>query len=244
MVPLLVRPNGEGFQIICGERRYRAAKELGLKELPVVIRKADDITALRMAYDENLKREDLTLLDEATFLQGLIDKALVKNRQALAESMGVSEGRISQKLKILKLSEKIREGFKIHPFLGELHVRSLAKVDDQGLQERLFGSMLRRELSGHQAEHLVEKAMEEKPKKRKRKSKVVGFDDVKVFREKDKYVLHVPMLPAGKLADLLEKVVEALRGKKLELAAVEVPGLSASRGSCGMQSFKQKKKYL
>lgn len=219
--PLIVRPHGEGYQIICGERRYVASKALGLKDVPVIIREADDITALRIAYEENVQREDLPLLDEAMFLNGLIEKGHVKSQKELAETMGVTPTRVTQKLKILKLPEPIRDGFAKHSFLGELHARSLERIGNEKLQNRIFDAIVDRELSGRKAELLVETALAtlEKAGKipKRRRAKSVTFNDAKLSRSGKNYILRVPVQSADDLAAFFNALAKALKDEEIKL---------------------------
>lgn len=230
--PLIVRPHGDGFQIICGERRYLAAKALGLMEVPVIVREADDITALRVAYEENVQREDLPLLDEAMFLNGLIEKGHVKSQKELAETMGVTPTRVTQKLKVLKLPEPIRDGFVKHSFLGELHARSLERIENEKLQNRLFEAIIDRELSGRKAELLVESALAalgkagKLPKRRRVRS--VTFNDAKLSRSGKNYILRVPVQSADDLAAFFSALAKALKEKEISLPRQSESSASAS----------------
>lgn len=216
MVPILVRPAKDGYQVICGERRLRAARELELPTIPAVIRKADDFTALRMAYEENVKREDLTTLDEARFLNTLLDRGLVKTRQDLAQTLGVSKGRITQKLSVLTLPEPVQKSFGSHHFLGELHARSLSQIDDPKLQARLLSSIVENQLSGRQTEALVHRHLERKKPTRSHRSQV-EYDKAVIRRTGSGYSLHLPLLTADKLSLLLAQLSRAIRDHRVKL---------------------------
>lgn len=215
MEPIIVRPHGDGYQIICGERRYRAARELGLTTIPAIIHKANDLKALRMAYEENVQREDLNLLDEARFLQGLIDRSLVKSRQALATALRVSKGRISQKLAVLQLPPKVQEAFSLHPFLGEHHARALSRISDAAACEHLLAAMVKRQLAGRQAELLIERQLARSTTRHI--TNALAFNGATIRPNRRGYVLHVPALPASDLANLLIQLAHALKAEKLAL---------------------------
>ncbi|ABF46625.1 MULTISPECIES: ParB/RepB/Spo0J family partition protein [Deinococcus] len=101
--PLLVRPRGENFEIVAGERRWRAAQLAGLVEVPVLIRDLGDREALELAIIENLQREDLGPLEEARAYQALLDQGL--NQEAVAQAVGKGRSTISNALRLLTLPE-------------------------------------------------------------------------------------------------------------------------------------------
>ncbi|MEW6422466.1 MAG: ParB/RepB/Spo0J family partition protein [Deinococcota bacterium] len=101
--PLLVRPRGENFEIVAGERRWRAAQLAGLAEVPVLIRDLGDREALEIAIIENLQREDLGPLEEARAYQALLDQGL--NQEGVAQAVGKGRSTISNALRLLTLPE-------------------------------------------------------------------------------------------------------------------------------------------
>ena len=106
--PILVRPAGKDrYEIIAGERRWRAASRAGLAEVPVVLRKADDRAVIAMALIENIQREDLNPLEEAQALARLIDEFALTHQQA-AEAVGRSRAAVSNLLRLMELPEPIR----------------------------------------------------------------------------------------------------------------------------------------
>jgi len=109
MQPILVRPMGPGgYEIIAGERRWRAARIAGLAEVPVVVREVGDNAALAMALIENIQREDLNPIEEAAGLQRLIDEFKMTHEGA-AEAVGRSRSAVSNLLRLLTLSPPVRE---------------------------------------------------------------------------------------------------------------------------------------
>jgi ParB family chromosome partitioning protein len=107
--PILVRPvGGDRYEIIAGERRWRAAQHAGLEEVPVVVRQVNDEAALAMALVENIQREDLNAIEEATGLQRLIDEFGMTHQQA-ATAVGRSRAAVSNLLRLLDLPPQIRD---------------------------------------------------------------------------------------------------------------------------------------
>jgi ParB family chromosome partitioning protein len=105
--PLVVRPRGERFQIIAGERRYQAATQVGLRELPVVIRDVDDTEMLELALIENLQRKDLTPFEEAEALHGLADSCGYTHED-LARRLGKSRSSVTESLALVAMPEEVR----------------------------------------------------------------------------------------------------------------------------------------
>jgi len=107
--PIVARPNGDGqFEIVAGERRWRAAQQAGLESVPVVVRELDDRTVVAMALIENIQREDLNPLEEATALQRLITDFSLTHAQA-AQAVGRSRAAVSNLLRLIDLPAGVRE---------------------------------------------------------------------------------------------------------------------------------------
>ena len=122
--PIIVRPVGrDRYEIIAGERRWRAAQLASLREVPVVVRESDDHAALAMALIENIQREDLNPLEEALALHRLIDEFHITHQQA-AEAVGRSRAAVSNLLRLLELPEQIR-GYVERRQLEMGHARAL-----------------------------------------------------------------------------------------------------------------------
>jgi ParB family chromosome partitioning protein len=105
--PLIVRQRGERFQIIAGERRYQAAIQAGVRELPVVLREVDDTEVIELALIENLQRKDLTPFEEAEALHGLADRCGYTHED-LARRLGKSRTSVTESLALLTMPEEVR----------------------------------------------------------------------------------------------------------------------------------------
>lgn len=156
--PLVVRPlDDETFEIIAGERRWRAAQLAGLDQVPAIVRDIPDEVALAVALIENIQREDLNPLEEATTLRRLIDE-FGMTHQAVSEAVGRSRAAVSNLLRLLDLSPEVRE--RVHN--GELemgHARALAALPaDQ--QNAVAARVVARGLSVRATESLVRKALQ------------------------------------------------------------------------------------
>ncbi len=132
--PILVRRSGEGYEIVAGERRWRAAREAGLKELPCIVRDLDDEQNLLIAIIENLQREGLDPIEEAEAFRGMAER-FGMSQDEVAKSVGKSRPYVANALRLLKLPEPVRERVSA----GELsagHARALLSIrDEKKLQE-------------------------------------------------------------------------------------------------------------
>lgn len=152
--PILVRSIGEGYEIIAGERRWRAAQLAGLAEVPVVIREVDDNAAIAMALIENIQRENLNPLEEASGIQRLIDEFSMTHETA-GKAVGRSRSAVSNLLRLLSLEPKVRQLM----MAGDIemgHARALLAVSGPR-QLELAQRIVALGLSVREAEQLVSK---------------------------------------------------------------------------------------
>ena len=156
MQPILVRPVGaKGYEIIAGERRFRAAKLAGLDEVPVLVKEVADEAAAVMALIENIQREDLNPLEEAQGLQRLVDEFQLTHEQA-AQAVGRSRSAASNLLRLLKLTSPVQQML----MAGDLdmgHARALLGLE-AGVQVASATEIVSKKLSVREAEKLVAKA--------------------------------------------------------------------------------------
>ena len=108
LMPILVRPMGEGFELIAGERRWRASQAAGLAEIPAIVRDVDDLQALELAIVENEQRDNLTAIESARAYQRMMDE-FGCTQQQVAERIGVSRVQVTNITRLLQLSEKIQK---------------------------------------------------------------------------------------------------------------------------------------
>jgi ParB family chromosome partitioning protein len=163
--PLLVRPLGAGeagFELVAGERRWRAAQKIGLHEVPVVVRVLGDAEAIELALVENLQREDLSALEEAAAYRRLID-AFGRTQAELAEAVGKSRSHIANTLRLLALPPEVRRRLD-DGSLSAGHGRALLAVADPA---RLAAEVVRRGLNVRATERLVQRAAASRPPPRR-----------------------------------------------------------------------------
>lgn len=157
--PLLVRPLPiGGYQIVAGERRYRACRMAGLTEVPVTIRELSDTETMELALIENLQREDLSPIEEALGYKALIDEHGF-SQEEVATSVGKSRPAIANSLRILKLPESVLEYVK-QDKISAGHARSLLMLDSEEDMLELAELIYKKDLSVRQAEKLAKKKPE------------------------------------------------------------------------------------
>ena len=165
--PLAVRDAGNGYyQIIAGERRWRAARLAGLTELPVVVLDADDQTVMELALIENLQRQDLNPMEEAEGYRVLIEEYGLTQEQAAAR-VGKSRPAVTNALRLLALPDEVRAMVE-EGTLSAGHARAVLTLNSQRLQKAAAQKIIALRLSVRQAEAMCKRmAAEEKPKKEK-----------------------------------------------------------------------------
>lgn len=157
--PLLVRPLPiGGYQIVAGERRYRACRMAGLTEVPVTIRELSDTETMELALIENLQREDLSPIEEALGYKALIDEHSF-SQEEVATSVGKSRPAIANSLRILKLPDSVLEYVK-QDKISAGHARALLMLDNEEDMLELAELIYKKDLSVRQAEKLAKKKPE------------------------------------------------------------------------------------
>ena len=217
--PLLVRPLPEGgYQLVAGERRWRASKMAGLKEVPVVIKELSDVETMEIAIIENLQREDLNPIEEAEGLQALIDRCGF-TQEDVAVSVGKSRSAIANSLRLLKLPQEVRDMTRN----GEItagHARALLAFDNEAMIYEAAQNIIKNSLSVREVERLVK--MTEKPSKTRTSSRrrdsfydevelslteVLGRK-VKVYNGRGKGTLEIEFYSAEDLKEIANKLGE------------------------------------
>ena len=151
--PLIVTKKGKMYQIIAGERRWRASRIAGIKEIPVIIRDYTDKERMEIALIENLQREDLNPIEEALAYQSLIDEYHLKQDE-VAERVSKSRSTITNALRLLKLSDKVRQ-MVVDDMLSTGHARALLAIEDADVQYETALTVFDEGLSVRDTERLV-----------------------------------------------------------------------------------------
>jgi ParB family chromosome partitioning protein len=168
--PLVVKPEGNSYRLIAGERRLEAARMAGLAEVPVVLREADEEGTLVLALIENLQRQDLNPLEAAGGYRQLVQKFGLSH-DAIAKQVGKSRSAITNSLRLLRLSASVRQAL-IGEQIREGHARALASLSSAQLQTRALRLIMDRNLSVRKTEALVRELLskDDRPRKRSKQS--------------------------------------------------------------------------
>ena len=155
LTPLLVTKTDQGYQLIAGERRWRAAQNAGLERVPVVVRETTPAESLELALVENIHREDLNPIEEAHAFKRWLE-VTEATQEALAERLGMDRSTVTNLLRLLNLPKIIQDDI-IHKNLSMGHARVLAGLKDPAEQKEIRDLIIRKGLSVRQVEDLVKK---------------------------------------------------------------------------------------
>lgn len=160
--PIVVREKGAQYEIVCGERRYRAAIQAGLKELPVIVRNLTDSEALQVSLIENLQREDLSPLEEAEALQRLASQYTITHDE-IARLLGKSRSVITNTIRLLKLPDKIKR-LVSEGRISRGHAISILMADTELKMIEMADQVIQRGITVRETEDLLEKTVARRPK--------------------------------------------------------------------------------
>ena len=152
--PILVRQLGDKYEIIAGERRYRAAKMSGLTEVPVIVKNVTDKESAELALIENLHRQDLTAIEAAKSYEEIL-KIGNYTQTDLANKIGKSQSAIANKLRLLTLPEEIQNAV-IEKKISERHARSLLEIDNKEKQLEILNRIINEKLTVKETEDLID----------------------------------------------------------------------------------------
>lgn len=224
--PLLVRKDGDGYEIIAGERRYQASKIAGLEEVPVVIKDVDDQEMLQLALIENLQRSDLNPIEEAKGYRQLI-KASGMTQEALSKAVSKSRSTITNSLRLLDLPQRVQDLL----FEGKLtagHARAILAVPFEEQRVRLAEKVVAEGLSVRATENLAplfsvgETPKAPRPvtpqsfKKAARVLRQVFNTNVKVKATRGKNKIEIEFKDEEELAQILQHVMNDATSRELD----------------------------
>lgn len=156
--PIIVRKIGEKYEIIAGERRYKASSLVGLTTIPAIVKNLDDKQSSKVALIENLQRRDLTPIEEARTYQKILD---IDNltQEELAKSVGKSQSSVANKLRLLTLPEEVQQAL-LKEQISERHARSLINLEDKNKQIALLNEIIEKRLPVREVDARIKKMNE------------------------------------------------------------------------------------
>jgi len=167
--PLVVTEIEGGYQLLVGERRWRAAKLAGLETVPVVIREATPQQMLELALVENLQREDLNPLEAATAYQQLVEE-FEMTQQQVADKVGKNRVTVTNTLRLLNLPDRVKDAL-LAEEISEGHARAILRLRGEKPRVEVLEAIIKRGLSVRQTEQLVKRMVEEPQRTAKRREK-------------------------------------------------------------------------
>lgn len=192
--PLTVRRAGEGYELVAGERRLRAARIAGLREVPCLVAQVGEEDSALLALMENLQRRDLDCWEEAQAIARLISRYGLSQEEA-ARRLGRAQPTVANKLRLLRLPEDVQALLRENG-LTERHARALLRLQDPEVQRRAAGDMVRRGMNVAQAEAYVEKLLQSAQVTPPRGRSTYIIKDVRLFLNSVDRGLHL-MRQAG-----------------------------------------------
>jgi ParB family chromosome partitioning protein len=209
--PIMVRVVGNNsYELVAGERRLRASKLAGLKEVPAIVINVHDQDSAVLSLIENLQRENLNFIEEAQAYYNLINDHNLTQEQ-LAKILGKNQSTIANKLRILKLSKEIQEKL-LENNLTERHARALLRLPDEELQKKVLETVIKKKLNVSQTEKLVQEMIDRITKNPKELSKngkkiMKFYKDIRIFVNTIKQTVEA-MKKSGLNAEYMQKEEE------------------------------------
>lgn len=223
--PIVVRKVAGGYELVAGERRYRASKLAGLSEIPAIVKKYDNKEMSEVALIENLQREDLNIMEEALAYKNLMTEFGLKQEE-LAQRMGRSRSYIANVMRLLSLEPAVRQ-LVSDGILTMGQVRPLVIVSDEELQVKLANHIVKEGLSARAVEDLVKRVLEPKEKPKAKPKKEIFHKEAE---ERLKSALGTQvMIRAGKKKSKIE--IEFYSEEELERLLTLLTSERKTRGS-------------
>ncbi len=198
--PLTVRKlNDNTYELIAGERRLKAAKLIGLKEVPVIVMNVNEDASALIALIENLQRKDLTFFEEAVSYDKLI-REFAYTQDELALKLGKKQSTIANKLRLLRLGDEIKARA-IEYHLSERHCRALLRLEKDDMRLKALNAIIQRNLNVVETEQYIDRLLQENASRMKKEKRMIPlFKDIRIFSNTVKQAVEM-MTKAGVSAD-------------------------------------------
>ncbi len=209
--PIIVRPRGEKFEIIAGERRFVASKNLGLKEIPCIEMTVDDQEAMEISLIENLQRKDLDIFEEADGLQALMNLYGYSHQQ-VADKIGKARSTITEIISVSRIPAAIREKLKKAGITSRSTIIEIAKIEDEPIMNQVVDRIIHNRLTRTDTRDLT-RLFKDKQDQDKEKPKFFVFNyvpkDTKSFRLRIEFKKQV--VTRQELISALEDIIKQLK---------------------------------
>ena len=209
--PIIVRPRGEKFEIIAGERRFIASRNLGLKEIPCIEMTVDDQEAMEISLIENLQRKDLDIFEEADGLRALMN-LYGYSHQEVADKIGKARSTITEIISVSRIPVNLREKLKKAGITSRSTIIEIAKVENETLMNQVVERIIHNRLTRTDTRDLT-RMFKEKEDQEKEKQKYFVFNyvpkDKKSFKLRIEFKKQV--VTRQELIDILEEIISHLR---------------------------------
>ena len=211
--PLLVRKNKDYYEIIAGERRWRAAKQAGVKEVPVIVKEYTEQEIVEIGLIENIQRENLNPIEEAMAFKRLLEEFNLKQDE-VAERVSKSRTAVTNSMRLLKLDERVQQMI-IDDMISTGHARALLAIDDKDEQYNLANRIFDEKLSVRETESLVKRILN--PQKEKKQKTTTAEDAIyESLEEKMKGIMGTRVLIHRKKNDKGKIEIEYYSKDELE----------------------------
>lgn len=218
--PIVLRKIGEKYEIIAGERRYKASLLAGLNKIPAIINQTDDNTSAEIALLENLQRKNLTVIEESQSYKKLLDRGFTQNE--IANKLGVSQSSIANKLRLLNLPKEVQEAL-LYNKISERHARSLLSLNNKEKQIELLNKIINEKLTVKQTEEEISNILN------KKEEYSVGINNLALNNPNEKLVqeyLNIEVPEVIKIGQNITKETEEQNQPQIELKNIETSSLS------------------
>jgi ParB-like partition proteins len=159
--PIIVRKIADKYEIIAGERRFKATMQAGLTHIPAIINNLNDADSSEIALIENVQREDLTPIEESVSYKRILDMSGM-TQETLASKLGISQSAVANKLRLLQLTDEVQEAL-LEGRISERHARSLIKVSDEEKQKDLLSRVMKERLTVRKLDNEIKNIEKEEP---------------------------------------------------------------------------------
>ena len=219
--PLVVRKKGDGYELIVGERRWRAAQRAGLKQVPIILKEATDQEVIELALIENLQREDLNPLEEAQAYQRLIAE-FAYTQEALAQRIGKDRSSVANTIRLLKLPNEVQDAVERNA-ISMGHARALLALHNEKEQSAFCRKIIKQGLSVRETENGIRRLLETEKTTPSRERIIPEIESLREeLRHIFKTQVKIKTKGEGGVVEIefyslddLERILELMRGKSV-----------------------------